>query len=478
MAFAGCRRSRSLSRSLSSGAEGLPIRSAGWHLSKLLPKGHAILERGVPHANVPARDRRPSADLHPAEAAEGEAQEGEAARLPGRPAERHPAELLPRGHPLYPRPVQSDAMPARVDRLAAKLPAAEAAAAAATAAAASAAAASAYAEMRAAKGRHSAELRVPRTSVRAELRVRGSCVMKRVGFAARSAAVLFYTIGLLLLWQGELRAASAPQLQAPGLPVIAVIGCRLVNGALVCGRDGTLLPNRLRRPKAKAPAKTYKPAQKKTPPAKSRSSKSGTSKSAPAATSGQDADAEPESDVDSTVPDEEADAQADDDVQDSDNAKDSDDEQNSAVHSCPPGHVVLEKPNAAGSHCEPDRHRQTCRRSVTLQGRTRRSAKGDAPAAAPRVPAGSTEIPDDIRAAACGPGSAPGACACPGGSTFDSDACKAAIPSCCSAEVSLDGKPQPAISRCDADQNKAMSAVVSSAMEEKLTLGPVRCTNR
>ena len=302
--------------------------------------------------------------------------------------------------------------------------------------------------------------------------------MKRVSFAARSAAALFCTIGLLLLWQGESRAASAPQLQAPGLPVIAVIGCRLVNGALVCGRDGTLLPNRLRRPKARAkePTKTYKPAQKKTPPAKSRSSKSGTSKSAPAATSGPDA--EPESDVDSTVPDEEADAQADDDALDGDDAKDSDDAQDSAVHSCPPGHVVLEKPNAAGSHCEPVGTGKPAGEPSPSKDTPAAPPKETAPAAAPGVAASSTEIPDDIRAAACGPSSAPGACACPGETAYDSDACKAAIPSCCSAKVSADGKPQTAISRCGADQNKAMSAVVSSAMEKKLSLGPVRCTNQ
>ena len=295
--------------------------------------------------------------------------------------------------------------------------------------------------------------------------------MKRVSFAARSAAALFCAIGLLLLWQGESRAASAPQLQAPRLPVITVIGCRLVNGALVCGRDGTLLPNRLRRPKAKAPAKSYKPVQKKTPPAKSRSSKSGTSKSAPAATSGQDADAEPESDVDAVAPDEEDGALADEDAQDSDDAQDS------AVHSCPPGHVVLEKPNAAGSHCEPVGTGKPAGEPPSKDAPAA-PPKETAPAAAPGVAASSTEIPDDIRAAACGSGSAPGACACPGGSAYDSDACKAAIPSCCSAKVSADGKPQTAISRCGADQNKAMSAVVSSAMEKKLSLGPVRCTNQ
>jgi hypothetical protein len=275
--------------------------------------------------------------------------------------------------------------------------------------------------------------------------------------------------------KGAAAAAPGPSFAGAKAPVASlvdrVIGCRLVGGALVCGRDSTLLPNRLRRPKAKAPAKTYKPAKKKTPPAKSRSSTSGTSKSSPA-TSGQEADDEPERDVDAVAPDEEDDAQADDDAQDIDDAQDS------AVHSCPPGHVVLEKPNAAGSHCEPVGTGKPAGEPSSSKDAPAAPPKETAPAAAPGVAAGSTEIPDDIRAAACGPGSAPGACACPGGSTFDSDACKAAIPSCCSAEVSLDGKPQPAISRCDADQNKAMSAVVSSAMDEKLTLGPVRCTNR
>jgi hypothetical protein len=274
--------------------------------------------------------------------------------------------------------------------------------------------------------------------------------------------------------EGAVAAAPGPSFAGAKAPVAslvdrAVIGCRLVGGALVCGRDGTLLPNRLRRPKAKAPAKTYKPAKKKTPPAKSRSSTSGTSKSAPAA-SGEDADNE--SDVDSTVPDEEAD------VQDSDNAKDRDDAQDSAVHSCPPGHVVLEKPNAAGSHCEPVGAGKDVGEPSPSKDAPAAPPKEKAPAAAPGVAAGPTEIPDDIRAAACGPSSAPGACACPGESAYDSDACKAAIPSCCSAKVSAEGKPQPALSRCGTDQNKAMSAVVSSAMDKKLTLGPVRCTNR
>ena len=282
---------------------------------------------------------------------------------------------------------------------------------------------------------------------------------RRARAAARFAvATALFCTAWVLPWVAGSRAGTAPLLQQPGLPVIAVIGCKLVGGALVCGRDGTLLPNRLRRPKARAkePAKTYKPAQKKTP-AKSPSSKSGTSKSAPAATSGQDADNE--SDVDSAVP----------------NADDA--AQDSATHSCPPGHVVLEEPNAAGSHCEPVGAGTAVSEPSPSKDAPAAPPKETAPAA-PEVAAGSTEIPDDIRGAACGPGSAPGACACPGESAYDSEACKGALPSCCSAKVSADGKLQPALSRCGADQNKAMSAIVSSAMEKKLTLGPVRCTNR
>ena len=271
-------------------------------------------------------------------------------------------------------------------------------------------------------------------------------------------------------------AAAAPQLRGPGLPVIAVIGCRLVNGALVCGRDGTLLPNRLRRPKARAkqPTKTYKPAQRKTPSTKSQSSKGGTSRSAPSST-GQDVE-----DVEDVEDDEAEDTPAapESETEDDDAGKDN------ATPSCPTGTVVLEKPNASGSFCEPVDAKPATETAPAVeapaeaaeQPQSEPTATAEEPV--DEAPPGSTDMPTDIREAACGPEAGPGACNCPGGSAYDSDACKTAIPSCCSAKVSADGKPQPAISRCGADQNKAMSEVVSSAMEKKLTLGPVRCTNQ
>ena len=82
--------------------------------------------------------------------------------MSGRPAEWHAAELLPGRHALYRRPMLSDEMLARLDWFSAPLPAARGAASAASAAAA---------EMRAAKGRHPAQLRVSRTAVRPQLRV-------------------------------------------------------------------------------------------------------------------------------------------------------------------------------------------------------------------------------------------------------------------------------------------------------------------
>ena len=240
----------------------------------------------------------------------------------------------------------------------------------------------------------------------------------------------------------------------------AGIGCRLVGGSLVCGRDGGgggLLDRKiLPRKKTKE-----KPVQKKTYPAKKPSSGSGYKKPKSSGSRGGGSVAPASPAPVETVPEEEE-----------------AEEEEPATRACPPGHMVLTEPNAAGSHCEPVGTGKPAGEPSPSNDAPAAPPKETAPAAAPEVAAGSTEIPDDIQAAACGPVSAPSACACPGGSAYDSDACKTAIPSCCSAKVSADGKPQPVISRCGADQNKAMSAVVSSAKEKKLTLGPVRCTNR
>jgi len=250
----------------------------------------------------------------------------------------------------------------------------------------------------------------------------------------------------------------------------AGIGCKLIGGSMVCGRDGgglldrKILPRKRKetKPVQKKPVQT-KPAPKKTSPSKSTSSGGSKSQSSSGNAGGAAPSEEPpEAEVDDT----EAETR----------------------HSCPPGHIVLGEPNASGSHCEsvggakPDTNPPPpTKKAPDAPQEETPSAKPEpaaAPAPNPEPPAGATEIPEDIRAAACGPGAAPGACPCPGGSAYDSDGCKTALPACCSATVSADGKPQPAISRCGADQNKAMSAVVSSAMEKKLTLGPVRCTNR
>jgi hypothetical protein len=256
----------------------------------------------------------------------------------------------------------------------------------------------------------------------------------------------------------------------------AGIGCKLIGGAMVCGRDGgglldrKILPRKRKEtnPVQKKPAK---PAPKKSTPSKTTS---GGSKSNSSGTGGGVQTEAPGEEPAETVED---DAEAEE------------------LHSCPPGHVVLEEPNVSGSHCEPVGAASPASKTPPAPTKKEKpadpddkttplapSAKPDTPDEEPKPvtepPPGSTEIPDDIRAAACGPDAAPKRCACPGGSAYDNEACRAALPSCCSATVSADGKPQPAISRCGTDQNKAMSAVVSSAMEKKLTLGPVRCTNR
>jgi hypothetical protein len=218
----------------------------------------------------------------------------------------------------------------------------------------------------------------------------------------------------------------------------AGVGCKIIGGSLVCGRDGgglrdrKILPRKRKQttPVQKKPVQT-KPAAKKTSPTKS-STPSGAKSKSTAGSSSTDVPAQEPADADQESGKAEAEQPA----------------------------TAEDAPDAPQDETPPPAPSQ----------------KPETPAPAATAPASesSTEIPDDIRDAACGAG----ACACPAGSAYHSEACKAALPACCSAKVSAEGKPHPAISRCGADQNKAMSAVVSSAMEKKLTLGPVRCTNQ
>ena len=116
--------------------------------------------------------------------------------------------------------------------------------------------------------------------------------------------------------------------RATGLPLVEVIGCRMINGNLVCDRSGTLLPNRLRRPKAtvKPQKKTVRPVQRKSP-----SKKSNTARQAP-----------PQNDEDVGTA---ADAELDDEAEDSGEV------------TCPPGWVPLDEPDEKGAVCEPESER-------------------------------------------------------------------------------------------------------------------------
>jgi hypothetical protein len=268
-------------------------------------------------------------------------------------------------------------------------------------------------------------------------------------------------------------ALDAPR--APGLPIVEALSCRLEGIAVVCGRGGKLLPNRDKKLRKKEPtgspqaapsgtkskSKTSKGQSTKSKPAKGPSPKGATTPAkdaaeTPAVTS------EPETSSGSSAP------------------------ASTVQHSCPPGNVVLEQPNASGSYCEPvgtlapasQQETGPATMPAAEPQKTETASPQPAGSVAPQAPSAGSTIPADIRAAACGPGAAQGACPCPSGSDYNSAACKAAIPLCCSAEVSADGKPQPVVSACGADQSAAMNSVVSAAMAMKLSVGSVRCTNQ
>lgn len=259
-----------------------------------------------------------------------------------------------------------------------------------------------------------------------------------------SGALALLLLGLFWMSSGKASPALLDDVspyRTSGV-IAAGVGCKLVGGSLVCGRGaGGLRDRKILPRKRKETAPVQKKPAKKTSPSKSTTSTGPKSKSTGGSSSvggGTEAPAQEPADADEKSGEAEAEQPA--------SAKDA------------PSAVQDDTPPAPSPRPE---------RPDTAE-----------PETASEASAGSTEIPDDIRAAACGPGAPPGACACPGGSAYDSDACKTALPSCCSATVNTDGTPQPAISRCGADQKKAMTALVSSAMEKKLTLGPVRCTNQ
>jgi hypothetical protein len=278
-------------------------------------------------------------------------------------------------------------------------------------------------------------------------------------------------LGLVALTDPPALALDAPHV--PGLPVIKVLSCKLDGLAVVCERGGKLLPNRDKKLRKSEPEET-RHAAPRTAKSKSKSSTGQSAKSKPAKSRSSKGSATPAKE-DQGTPVETSNPAA---------STESDAAKKSAIeHSCPPGNVVRETPNASGSYCEPVGTSEP----PTIVPANEPASETKPAEAAPSKPAtdtppaassASVEIPADIRAATRGPGAAPGARACPSGSDYHSVACKAAIPYCCAAQVTADGKPQPVVSACGADQAAAMSSLVSIAMAKKLSLGSVRCTNQ
>ncbi|MGA9604246.1 MAG: hypothetical protein WBQ82_09025 [Methyloceanibacter sp.] len=133
--------------------------------------------------------------------------------------------------------------------------------------------------------------------------------------------------GVLLGAMGLAAPAQASMLgllpYEPELPVIKVLGCRVHGLGIVCG-PAVALPRLRKKTYHKEQVEpSYKDQSEETP-----SSKGGTAsqKGSSTATNGSQKDTADQSTVQGG---------------------------DAGVHACPPGNVVLEKPNASGSFCEP-----------------------------------------------------------------------------------------------------------------------------
>ena len=110
---------------------------------------------------------------------------------------------------------------------------------------------------------------------------------------------------------------------APELPVIKALGCRVHGLGIVCS-PGVVLPRLRKKPYHKEQVEpSYKDQSEKTPSSKEDTA---SQKGSSPATNGSQKDTADQSAVQGG---------------------------GAGVHACPPGNVVLEKPNASGSYCEP-----------------------------------------------------------------------------------------------------------------------------
>ena len=232
----------------------------------------------------------------------------------------------------------------------------------------------------------------------------------------------------------------------PKLPVVKVLGCRLNGIGIVCG-PGPLLPKRLRKREHYYKEEVEPSNGQNGQSAKTPSSKGGTASK------------------------NEGSHRRNQGVSDQNTAKGSTvhpatEEENAGVHACPPGDVVLDKPDANGSFCQPvPTSGATTSPSATPQGTTTSASSGAA--TTPSSPSGTTGTP------AVAPSN--------GGTTALGTAPAAPMPTqssgsfCCSAPTTSNGQPAGSLQACGTDQSSALTAIVSAAAQKDVTLGDVQC---
>lgn len=356
--------------------------------------------------------------------------------MSGRPPRRNAAQLLPAGHAFHRGILLSVDVLARLDRLAAALPAA--------ADATGAGADRACTEMPLIHGRDATQLllsvwhdgrQVPEPS--------GPLRMRKVSC---TSAVLSGAIALAAPAQASM-LGSVPH--GPEMPVIRVLGCRIHGLGIVCS-PGVVLPKRLRKERyhQEEVEPSYKGQSGTTPSAKGGSA---STKGSSPATNGSQKD---------TV------------------------EQpgSTGAHACPPGNVVLEKPDAKGSYCEPvaGQSAQPGQSGDAASQMDKPSVSGTA---------GSTNSHSQTGAAAgSAASSAGGGGGAPSGVNPEVVAPAAAATGssgvCCSAQVvdKASATSTPAgssIRSCRQNETDARNAVAATAATSNFSLaGPISCDTK
>ena len=265
----------------------------------------------------------------------------------------------------------------------------------------------------------------------------GSLRMRKVIFHYTVlSSVLLGAIGFTVTAEA---ATLSPLPHGSQMPVIKVLGCRIHGLGIVCN-PGVVLPKRLRKERyhQEEAEPTYKGQSEKMPSAKGGSA---STKGSSSATNGSQKD---------TV------------------------EQPGGAggHTCPPGNVVLEKPDAKGSYCEP------------VAGQSSGAQAGQSGEAGsqmdkPSVTGTPGSTNSQTGAAAGGAessanGGAPALGTVPAASTPT----QSSGSYCCSAPTTSNGQPASSLQACGTDQSSALTALVSAAAQKDVTLGDAQCGAR